>query len=102
MVVSSLTDAASLCGIARHLVGDAAVVVYQHESQLIYPRATRQSKQPDDEAGSMAEWRSMIAADEVWFNSAFSPRRVLLSSQEALCRGANDARCRAPCRRRLS
>jgi len=71
VVISSLTDASALCGLARRAIGDAAVVVYQHESQLLYPRSPRQSKEPVDEAGSMAEWRSMVASDEVWFNSAF-------------------------------
>jgi len=71
VVVSSLTDVSALCGLARHVVGEASIVVYQHESQLLYPRSPHQSKEPADEAGSMAEWRSMVASDEVWFNSAF-------------------------------
>lgn len=68
VVVSSMLDAASLMGIARRELHGVPMVTYLHENQLTQPRAPGQNV---DEGLALAQWRSMVAADEVWFNSAF-------------------------------
>ncbi|MEQ8717227.1 MAG: DUF3524 domain-containing protein [Acidimicrobiales bacterium] len=68
LVVSSMVDAASLVGIARRELRGVPMVGYLHENQLTQPRAPGQNV---DEGLALTQWRSMVAADEVWFNSAF-------------------------------
>lgn len=68
VVVSAMMDVAAFAGIARRALADIPVAAYVHESQLLYPRAP---KQPADTTESLINWRSLVAADEVWFNSAF-------------------------------
>lgn len=66
LMVSSLTDTAALLGLARRAIGDAPVVQFQHESQLLHPNHS-----PADNHLIDIEWRSLCAADQVWFNSEF-------------------------------
>lgn len=68
VVVSEMVDVASLLGLARHVVAGCPVAVYMHENQLLYPDAPTQRR---DDAAALTNWRSMLAADAVWFNSAF-------------------------------
>ena len=68
LVVSSLVHGAALLGLARRSVGDVPVVAYVHESQLRYP--TTDGRAPDPDA-AMANWQTLLAADAVWWNSAF-------------------------------
>jgi glycosyltransferase involved in cell wall biosynthesis len=68
LVVSSLVHGAALLGLARRSVGDVPVVAYVHESQLAYP--TTDGRAPDTDA-AMANWQTVLAADAVWWNSAF-------------------------------
>ncbi|MCP3937915.1 MAG: DUF3524 domain-containing protein [Actinomycetia bacterium] len=72
LVVSSLTDVAALVGLCRHSIGDIAVVAYQHESQLLHP-----SHRDNNHALVEIEWRSLAAADRVWFNSEYHLGRYL-------------------------
>ncbi|MCB0995080.1 MAG: DUF3524 domain-containing protein [Acidimicrobiales bacterium] len=67
LVVSGLVDAASLLGLARRAVADAPVVLYLHENQLRYPRPPGERTDRDP---AWANWRSILAADAVWVNSA--------------------------------
>jgi len=74
LVVSGLTDVAQLLGlVGRSALGAAPVVVYQHESQLLYPTP---SGQPDT-AAVLHNWLSWAAADLVLFNSAFHRDAVI-------------------------
>jgi glycosyltransferase involved in cell wall biosynthesis len=68
IVISSMVDAASLVGIARRALDGVPMVAYLHENQLTQPSAPGQNV---DEGLALTQWRSMVAADEVWFNSAF-------------------------------
>ncbi|MFW2383609.1 MAG: tRNA-queuosine alpha-mannosyltransferase domain-containing protein [Acidimicrobiales bacterium] len=62
VIASSLTDASVL----RALIGlDASMVLYMHESQAAYPTGEW------DLDSATRNWQSMLAVDEVWFNSAF-------------------------------
>ncbi len=68
VLVSDMVDVASLLGLTRRHLHGAPVVLYMHENQLTYPWA------PSDDADltyAITNWRSMVAADEVWFNSAY-------------------------------
>jgi len=84
VVVSGLVDVAAFAGHARRWLGDRPVALYVHESQLLYPLAPNQRADP---AAALTNWQSLVAADAVWFNSAFHQEALrqalpaLLSSQ---------------------
>jgi glycosyltransferase involved in cell wall biosynthesis len=66
LVVSGMVDVAELLGLTRHwLTSLPPVVIYQHESQLVYPSP---SGTVDQEA-ALRNWLSWCAADLVVFNS---------------------------------
>lgn len=69
LVVSDMIDLAAFLGLCRGVLApDVPVVLYMHENQLLYPLGPGQ--QPDD-ALSLLNWKSTLAADAVWFNSEF-------------------------------
>ncbi|MEM7095710.1 MAG: DUF3524 domain-containing protein [Actinomycetota bacterium] len=68
VVISGLIDASSYLGLARRSLGSTPVALYLHESQILYPPAPGQRL--DIDAG-LANWRSIIAADRLWWNSDF-------------------------------
>jgi len=68
VVVSGLVDVAAFAGHARRSLGDTAVAVYVHESQVLYPLAPNQRS---DSSAALTNWQSLVTADAVWFNSAF-------------------------------
>jgi len=68
LVVSDMIDLAGFLGYTRKVLGGVPAVLYMHENQLLYPLGPTQ--QPD-ETFSLINWRSMVAADAIWFNSAF-------------------------------
>jgi len=68
VVVSGMVDVAAFAGHARRALGDVPVAMYLHESQLLYPLSPKQKR---DNAAALTNWRSMAAADALWFNSAF-------------------------------
>lgn len=68
MLVSDMVDVASLLGLARAELSGVVTGLYMHENQLTYPWT------PGDDPDltyAMTNWRSMVAADAVWFNSRF-------------------------------
>ncbi len=72
VMVSGLVDVAALLGHLRP-PPDLPVVVYMHESQLVYPTV---DGRVDGEA-VLRNWDSWLAADSVWFNSAFHQNAVV-------------------------
>ncbi len=73
LLVSGLVDVAELLGLARrNLSPDAGVVIYQHESQLVYPVAEGNF----DNGAALRNWMSWCAADLVLFNSYHHLRAV--------------------------
>ncbi len=73
LVISGLVDVAELLGLARrNLSPDVGVVIYQHESQLVYPVADGQF----DHGAALRNWMSWCAADLVLFNSYYHLRAV--------------------------
>lgn len=73
LLVSGLVDVAQLLGLVRRSIdGNVPVVIYQHESQLVYPTTGR-----EDQEAALRNWLSWCAADLVLFNSAYHRRAVL-------------------------
>lgn len=74
LLVSGLVDVAELLGLARrNLRPDVGVVIYQHESQLVYPVADGNY----DNGAALRNWMSWCAADLVLFNSYHHMRGVV-------------------------
>lgn len=73
LLVSGLVDVAEMLGLARrNLSPDVGVVVYQHESQLVYPVVNGSY----DNGAALRNWMSWCAADLVLFNSYYHLRAV--------------------------
>ncbi len=73
LLVSGLVDVAELLGLARrNLSPDVGVVIYQHESQLVYPVAEGNY----DNGAALRNWMSWCVADLVLFNSYHHMRSV--------------------------
>lgn len=68
VVVSGIIDVAAFAGLARRALGDAPVVGYMHENQLLYPVEDGRRFDPEP---ALVNWRSLEAVDEIWFNSQF-------------------------------
>ena len=68
ILASSMLDLAAFLGLARRRVGTAPAVLYMHENQLTYPLQTGRDSENDV---ALVNWRSMVAADLVAFNSEF-------------------------------
>ena len=67
LLVSGLVDVAQLLGLARRsLTSMPPVVIYQHESQLVYP-----GRRAEEQEAALRNWLSWCAADLVVFNSAY-------------------------------
>ena len=86
VLVSGMGDRARWLGLTRRFLGDPAIVLYLHENQLMYPLSPNQKA---DDEHPLANWMSMVAADEVWCNSAFQ-RDGLLEALPALLGRAPD------------
>ena len=73
LLISGLVDVAELLGLVRrHIAPDVAVVIYQHESQLVYPIANGNY----DQGAALRNWMSWCAVDLVLFNSYYHLRAV--------------------------
>ena len=68
VLASGMFDLSSWLGLVRNFLGNPPVVLYLHENQLGYPISPGQ--QEGDEF-ALGNWRSMVAADEIWCNSRF-------------------------------
>ena len=73
LLISGLVDVAELLGLARrNLSPDVAIVIFQHESQLVYPVADGNY----DNGAALRNWMSWCVADLVLFNSYHHMRSV--------------------------
>ena len=68
VVVSGLVDVAAFAGHARRSLGNRPLATYFHESQMLYPLAPNQRA---DTSLALVNWQSLVASDQVWFNSTF-------------------------------
>lgn len=80
ILASSMLDLAVFLGLTRTWSAAVPAIYYAHETQLTYPQAppeaswdaSRQRRAArDDRAYALVNLRSMLAADEVWWNSAY-------------------------------
>lgn len=74
VLASGMLDLSAWLGLVRRDLGDPPVVLYLHENQLGYPASPNQR---DGDEFPLANWRSMVAADEVWCNSRFQLDELL-------------------------
>jgi len=85
-LVSGMVDLSAWLGLTRQTLRDIPTVLYLHENQLNYP--VKPGEKVSDEF-SLTNWRSLLAADEIWFNSAFQ-RRALFEALPSLLHKAPD------------
>ena len=92
---SDMLDLAAFRGLAPAWAARLPAAVYFHENQLTYPTAAR----PDSGGGAAADRdehfaftnvTTALAAEAVWFNSAFH-RETFLAAVEQFCRRLPDA-----------
>lgn len=74
LIVTDMLDLATLLGFTRELTGGIPVGVYVHENQLTYPLPPGRTR---DLAFPWINYTSMLAADAIFFNSAFHRRSFL-------------------------
>ena len=86
VVATNMLDLAGYLGIARRSLGAVATVQFMHENQLSYPR---QPGEALDAGLAWMQWRGLVAADEVWCNSAHH-RDALLAGVGDLDDGTRD------------
>lgn len=100
ILASSMLDLAAFLGLTRAWSASLPAVYYAHETQLTYPQAplsaswdpSRQRRAArDDREYAIVNLRSMLAADEVWWNSAYH-RDSFLDALPAFLRGFPDYR----------
>lgn len=69
LVASSMLDLATFIGLTGAALGNPPSLLYMHENQLTYPLSPR--TRGEDLSYGFINWRSMIAADQVVFNTHF-------------------------------
>ncbi len=67
ILATDMVDVATYLGLLRGVV-DVPVAVYFHENQFSYPVSPRSN---DDLTFGAMNWKSMLAADQIFFNSQF-------------------------------
>lgn len=87
VVGTNMLDLAGFLGLARRALGPAPAVQFMHENQLTYPR---QPGEPLDLGLAAMQWRGLVAADEVWFNSEHH-RDALLDALRPFARPVDSA-----------
>lgn len=83
IVATDMLDLGSYLGLTRRTTADVPAAIYMHENQLNYPRQVGESL---DQGLAWTTWRSLVAADAVWFNSEFHRTELLGSLPEFLGR----------------
>lgn len=71
VLATDMVNLPALLGLARNRLAGVPVALYCHENQLTYPL---QAGKKRDLTYPMINWLSMVAADQVFFNSAFHQR----------------------------
>ena len=81
ILVSGMIDLAAWLGFTKRFLGNPPVILYQHENQLTYPMPEGQSP---DSSMKFVNWKNMVVADQVWFNSNFHKINLLDALPELL------------------
>lgn len=69
IVASSMLDLPTFLGLAGKHLANPPTLLYMHENQLTYPLSPR--TRGEDLSYAFVNWRSMVAADQVVFNSHY-------------------------------
>ncbi len=83
IIATDMLDLATFLGLTRALIGSTPVVLYMHENQLTYPLPSGRSR---DLSFPWINYTSMLAADAIYFNSAFHRHAVLSALPELIGR----------------
>lgn len=81
VMASSLIDLALFRELTNRHWGRPPTVLYMHENQLGYP-----SQRGTDPAYPWINWTSLLAADQIWFNSRFHLDSLMAALPEFLMR----------------
>lgn len=87
LIATSTVDVATLKGLVPSLA-TCPTAVYFHENQFAYPQSQQQARHQRVEP-QMVNLYSALAADELWFNSAYN-RRSFMAGSQALMRALPD------------
>lgn len=84
VLVDDMFDLATFIALTRNRLSDARFLLYMHENQLLYPLPADQSTGPMRRNWGLRErqyvlinWKSMLAADAIYFNSEDHRNRFL-------------------------
>ncbi len=79
LLVSDMLDLTTLLALVRHELPQVKTALYFHENQLTYPRSARDSDIPQqrDNHYAFINYTSALAADGVFFNSAYHQQAFL-------------------------
>ncbi|MGY9074562.1 MAG: tRNA-queuosine alpha-mannosyltransferase domain-containing protein [Acidimicrobiales bacterium] len=80
LLASSPIDLAAVLGLARRVLGDVPVVLYQHESQLLFPAGPEGGR---DQRAELIDVRSLATAD-AWITASSFHRDALLEELPTL------------------
>ncbi|MFK7999084.1 MAG: DUF3524 domain-containing protein [Polyangiales bacterium] len=68
ILATSMLDLATFSALTRRRFAGVAQVLYMHENQLTYPVTAKGSR---SHAAGMTQWKAMLCADHVFFNSVY-------------------------------
>ncbi len=86
VVATGFINLAAFLGLSRRWLGDAPVVAYLHENQIVYPDLVGTTREAEP---ALVDWTNLVAADHVWCNSAFH-RDALASALPAFLAATPD------------
>jgi glycosyltransferase involved in cell wall biosynthesis len=67
ILATSMLDLATFSALTRRHFASVPLVLYMHENQLTYPVTKKGSR---SHAAGMTQWKAMLCADHIFFNSA--------------------------------
>lgn len=73
VMVTDMVDLPTFLGLTRRALGNVPSVLYMHENQLTYPVSPRDH---EDLTYGLMNWKSMLIADQIVFNSEFHRREL--------------------------
>ena len=87
VVASDMVDLAGYLGLCRDELAGVPTVVYFHENQLTQPTSPNGVGGLRDRHLGWTNWRTLLAADEVWFNSDWQRDSMTDALEELLSEG---------------
>ncbi len=84
ILATDMLDLTNFKALLNHVHRDTPIVLYMHENQVVYPFQTHQKDKNRDRHYGLINYKSMLVADEVWFNSAFHQTSLLNGLEEFL------------------